>query len=361
MIRWGILGCGDVTEIKSGPGFQQARGSSLTAVMRRTPGLARDYAGRHGVPRWYERAEDLIADPEVDAVYIATPPGSHLEHALQVCAAGKPAYVEKPMARSSAECARMVEAFAAARLPLFVAYYRRALPRFLKARDLLHAGALGVLSHVAYRFTRPLEKDLENAPLPWRVQEEHAGGGHFLDLGCHTLDILDFLLGPLQSVSGHASHVAAPYAVEDTVALCFGTASGASGTASWDFVGGMREDLIEITGTEGRLSFSTFSGEPVLLRTRAGEVRQFDIPNPIHIQQPLIQTIVDALEGRGACPSDGVSATRTSRVMDIALESYYGGRADPFWERPDTWPGAPRKKAPDRMRSAQEVSFPTAN
>src|SRR4051812_11868845 len=130
-IRWGILGCGDVTEVKSGPGFQQAVDSELVAVMRRTPGLARDYAMRHGVPRWYERVEELIGDPEVDAVYIATPPSSHLDYALQVCAAGKPAYVEKPMARSYQECRRMIEAFSAARLPLFVAYYRRCLPRFV--------------------------------------------------------------------------------------------------------------------------------------------------------------------------------------------------------------------------------------
>src|ERR1041385_2373068 len=142
-IRWGILGCGDVTEVKSGPGFQKAEGSQLVAVMRRNGEKAADYARRHEVPRWYDSADALIHDSEVDAVYIGTPPGSHLEYALQVCAAGKPCYVEKPMARNHAECVKMVEAFEAAGLPLFVAYYRRGLPRFRKAKELVESGRIG--------------------------------------------------------------------------------------------------------------------------------------------------------------------------------------------------------------------------
>src|SRR5215471_20396459 len=136
-IRWGMIGCGDVAEVKSGPGFQKADGSELRAVMRRHGDLAADYARRHGVPAWYDDAEALIHDRNVDAVYIATPPGAHAELALAVCAAGKPAYVEKPMARNHAECRRMVDAFASAGMPLYVAYYRRALPRFRKAREVV--------------------------------------------------------------------------------------------------------------------------------------------------------------------------------------------------------------------------------
>src|SRR5262252_4417455 len=173
-IRWGIIGCGDVTEVKSGPGFQKAEGSELVAVMRRRGDLARDYARRHGVPSWYDDAEKLIRDPSVDAVYIATPPGEHERLALAVCAARKPAYVEKPMARSHGECRRMVEAFQAARVPIFVAYYRRALPRFLKARELLTSGQLGRITGVTYRLSGPYHRSIEAAasagtPLPWRV------------------------------------------------------------------------------------------------------------------------------------------------------------------------------------------------
>src|SRR4029079_108926 len=152
-IRWGIVGCGDVTEIKSGPGFQKADGSALLAVMRRDRARADDYARRHGVPRVYDEAAALIADPDVDAVYIATPPSSHLPLALAVANAGKPCLVEKPMAMHHGECVALVDAFKARRLPLWAAFYRRALPRFLKVRELLSEGAIGTLTSVHVQVT----------------------------------------------------------------------------------------------------------------------------------------------------------------------------------------------------------------
>ncbi len=337
-IRWGIIGCGAVTEVKSGPGFQRARGSRLQAVMRRNAALAADYARRHGVPAWYDDAEKLIHDPDVDAVYIATPPGQHLAHALAVCAAGKPAYVEKPMARHHPEALRMVDAFAAAGVPLFVAYYRRALDRFRKAGELLASRAIGEVTGVAYRFAGPHHRAVDPAALPWRLSAADAGGGLFLDLGCHTLDVLDFVLGPLGDVSGVAANVASPHAVEDTVAMAFSTAGGAPGTAQWNFASEERADQIVVQGGAGELRFSTFGTEPLELWCN-GRAQTFDLPNPSHIQQPMIQSIVDQLLGPGQSPSTGVSAARTSAVMDVVLAGYYGGRADRFWERPETWPG----------------------
>ncbi len=333
-INWGIIGCGDVTEVKSGPGFQQAENSRLVAVMRRDGEKAKDYAARHGVPVWSDSAEEVIRHPDVNAVYIATPPGSHLEYALRVCAAGKPAYVEKPMARSAAECRRMVEAFDAAGLPLFVAYYRRALPRFLKAKELIESGRIGTVSGVTYRFAGSSHRSLKRESLPWRWIAEEAGGGQFMDLGCHTLDILDFLLGPLEDVRGDAANVASPCDVEDSVAMQFRLQSGGLGVASWNFASDRRLDLIEIAGTDGEISLSTFGNEPVCL-TRGGERETFDLPNPTHIQQPFIESIVRHLNGEGVCSSTGVTATRTAEVMDTALSRYYGGREDAFWER--TW------------------------
>ena len=336
VIRWGIIGCGNVTEVKSGPALQKAEGSRLVAVMRRDGRKAEDYVRRHGVPRWYDDADRLIADPEVDAVYVATPPGSHEEYALRVAAAGKPAYVEKPMARSYAECARMVGAFRAADRPLFVAYYRRRLPRFVKAKQIIDDGRLGRVTSVAYRHTRLFRP---NAPYEWRLDPVHSGGGLLLDLGSHFLDLIDFLLGPLTEVRGTAANFAGG-AVEDVVAMSFRTGGGAVGTASWNFAAAARQDAIEIEGTEGRLLMTCFGNEPVRLE-RSGDAETFDLPNPPHIQQPLIQSIVDELLGREAarCPSTGETAARTSLVMDRVLDGYYGDRSGPFWERPETWPG----------------------
>jgi predicted dehydrogenase len=341
MVHWGILGCGDVCEVKSGPALQQASDSELVAVMRRDRARAEDFAERHGVPAFYDDADRLIDDLRVDAVYIASPPGSHLELALKVAAAGKPAYVEKPMARNHAECERMLEAFDKASLPLFVAYYRRALPRFVKARAIIESGLLGTITGVSYRFASAAHRSLDSVALPWRLQAEHAGGGLFLDLASHTLDILDFFLGPLLDVDGRAANLASPYDVEDRVVLQFRTGAGALGTGSWNFASHVNEDVTVVTGTDGELRLSTFGAEPVELHT-AGGVEQFDLPNPPHIQQPLIQTVVDALHGRGICPSTGVSAARTSEVMDRALASYYGSRGPGFWLQPELWPGRRR-------------------
>jgi predicted dehydrogenase len=336
-VRWGILGCGDVTEVKSGPGFQKAAGSRLEAVMRRNGNLAADYARRHGVPRWYDSADALIADPGVDAVYIATPPDSHADYALRVAAAGKPAYVEKPMARHTAECDRMVEAFRRADLPLFVAYYRRGLPRFLKVRELVREGALGRVTGMTYRLAEAFHA---RGPL-WRTDAAAAGAGHFLDVGSHALDLIDYFLGPLEDVLGTAANAASDYPVEDQVALSFRAPGNVVGSVACNFASATRDDTMRITGTEAELVFPVFRPEPVRLEGASG-AKSFELPYPPHVAQPLIQTVVDDLLGRGVCPSTGESARRTSRVMDLALAAYYGGRDDEFWARPETWPGRRR-------------------
>lgn len=337
VIRWGIIGCGDVTEVKSGPGFQKAARSQLVAVMRRDGKRAADYARRHGVARWYDRAEALIADPEVDAVYVATPPDAHLACALQVAAAGKPAYVEKPMARNTAECDAMVAAFARQRLPLFVAYYRRRLPRFRTVEALLAEGAVGRVTGVHFFQAEPYHR----RDAGWRTNGATAGGGHFLDLGSHTLDLMDAFFGPLEQVNGRAANLVSNYAVEDAVSASFVTAGGVPGSAHWNFASDARHDSFRISGTDGEIAFSVFENAPVQI-TRAGVTEKLTIDHPPHVQQPLIQAVVDDLLGREACPSTGESARRTTRVMDAILDSYYGGRQDAFWERSARWPGRRR-------------------
>jgi 1,5-anhydro-D-fructose reductase (1,5-anhydro-D-mannitol-forming) len=340
-IRWGIIGCGDVTEVKSGPGFQKARGSKLVAVMRRNGALAADYARRHGVPRWYDDARALVADPDVDAVYVATPPGAHLEGAQLVTAAGKPCYMEKPMARHAPECDAMIAAAAKASQKLFVAYYRRAMPRFLKVKELLDSGAIGTLTSVGYRFASRTPANADPAKDAWRVDGARSGGGIFLDMGSHVLDFLDFCLGPLEAVHGRAARFSTAGDLEDVVAMTFRSAGGVPGYATWNFASLVPDDTLELTGTGGRVSFHFTASDPVRLETARG-AEEFDLPNPPHVAQPLIQTVVDELLGRGTCPSTGVSARRTSAVMDQVLAEYYGGRDDAFWTRPHTWPGRNR-------------------
>ena len=323
-VRWGIIGCGNVTEVKSGPAFQKAPHSSLVAVMRRDGDKARDYAQRHDVPRWYATAEKLVADTGVDAVYVATPPSTHRQFALLSIAAGKPVYVEKPFALDAAECEEIIAAGRAANVPVFVAYYRRALPRFRKVRELVFderaIGKPRIVNVVLHEPHHPRYHDA--ADLPWHVRPEISGGGIFVDIGCHTLDLLDWLFGPLRRVHGTASNQLGAYPPEDTVAMSFAFDTGLLGTGLWNFGALQHEDRIEVIGDGGRVRFATFGDGPILVENGAG-AREVRVENPVHIQQPLIEAVVRELRGEaGACPSTAVSAARTSAVMDAVLRDY---------------------------------------
>lgn len=320
-IRWGILGCGDVTEKKSGPAFQKVPHSCLVAVMRRDGARARDYALRHGVPRWYDDAAALLSDPDVDAVYVATPPSSHAELAIRCAAARKPTYVEKPMALTHADCERMLEAFRLTSTPLFVAYYRRALPRFIALKQGLDAGRIGTPRFVDIRlFKRPTPPAERGHPVPWRFEPTVSGGGRFVDLACHTLDVLDYLLGPITAAYGIAANQGTTFAVEDAVAASLQFSSGVLGSGAWCFTAFEPVDQVTVTGTQGAVTFSTF-GTDVCWADGDG-VDRMEIANPEHIQQPLIQLIVEELLGRGRCPSTGESAARTTAVMDSILADF---------------------------------------
>ncbi|MFJ7974334.1 Gfo/Idh/MocA family protein [Peribacillus sp. JNUCC 23] len=315
-VRWGIIGCGDVTEVKSGPAFQKSKNSELVAVMRRTGELAKDYAQRHNVPKWYDDADALINDPDVDAVYIATPPSSHKEYTIKVAKAGKPVYVEKPMALNFAECNEMVAACKEARVPLYVAYYRRALPRFVKIKELLENKAIGDVRFVSItQYQKASEDVLDSQNLPWRVQPELSGGGLFFDLASHTLDLLDFLLGPIKDVQGFTSNQAGYYSAEDIVTSTYRFESGIHGVGNWCFSAFEDVDVNEIVGSKGKITFSTFGNDPIVLTTISG-TEQWNFEAPQHVHQPLVETIVADLTGdSGQCPSTGVTGARTNWVM----------------------------------------------
>lgn len=326
-IRWGIIGVGDVTEVKSGPGFQKADNSSLVAVMRRNEALAKDYAERHSVPRWYNDAAALIHDPEVDAVYIATPPYAHKQYTLMSAAAGKPVYVEKPMALTWADCQEMMAACRAANVPLWVAFYRRALPRFLKVKELIEAGTIGEPRTVTITLHLPPRPDLFNPHnLPWRVVPELSGGGIFVDMGSHTLDFLDYLFGPIRTVRGLAVNQGGLYPAEDQVAGTFEFDSGLVGVGTWCFTAFQEVDRTEIVGTKGKIAFASFKPDPIIVTTADG-VEELAIGDPPHVHQPMIQTIVDELNGVGVCPSTGASGARTAWVVDQILAEYRNHKA----------------------------------
>lgn len=322
-IRWGIIGVGDVCEVKSAPAMQQIPHSRLVAVMRRNGTKAADYARRHKVPKWYDNADHLIADPEVNAIYIATPPYAHAEYTLKAVAAGKPVYVEKPMARTYEECQQMIAASQEANVPLWVAYYRRALPNFTKVKEIIDSGIIGKVRVVNIQLVKPLEPDLiANSEHNWRVDPEIAGGGYFFDLASHQLDFLDFALGPLRSVNGLARNQGGAYPAEDIVVASFEFENGAVGNGIWCFTAAevAAKELITIIGSEGQIRFATFGDPRVFLDTDSGTKEIFEFTLPKHIQYPLLETVVAQLRGSGICPSTGQSAARTNWVMDQILK-----------------------------------------
>ncbi|MBZ5749544.1 Gfo/Idh/MocA family protein [Metabacillus rhizolycopersici] len=323
-VRWGIIGCGDVTEVKSGPAFQKIENSELIAVMRRTGELAKDYAKRHNVLKWYDNAEALINDPDIDAVYIATPPESHKEYTIKAAKAGKPVYVEKPMALNFAECQEMISACEAAGVPLYVSYYRRALPRFLKIKELLENKAIGDVRFVSTtQYQQALVDEGGSKNTSWRVQPDLAGGGLFFDLASHTIDMLDFLLGPIKAVQGFASNQVGNYRAEDIVTGTYLFENGVHGIGSWCFSAFEDVDTNEIIGSKGKISFSTFGNDPIVVTTTDGS-EGFSFELPQHVHQPLIETIVADLTGdRDQCPSSGLTGARTSWVMDEMVKSFY--------------------------------------
>lgn len=307
MIGWGIIGVGDVTEVKAAPSIFRAPDSDVVHVMRRDADRARDFAARHGVARWSTDAQSVIDDPAVTAVYVATPTSTHAQYAIAAARAGKHVLVEKPMAMSSAECRRMVDAAQAAGVRLWVAYYRRALPRFVTIQDLLATGALGRLLSVQTTWRKPTDFT------GWRWDPRANRGGEFYETACHTLDVLDHLLGPATdpagtvSADGHAA--AASYRLGDVV-----------GSGSWAFGTADAVEQTVVMGDRGTLSFASFSPTPIRVVTADGEAT-YEVGDPPHVHGPLVATILDELRGVGTCPSTGRTALQTSELMDAILGS----------------------------------------
>ncbi|MCF0198369.1 MAG: Gfo/Idh/MocA family oxidoreductase [Bacteroidaceae bacterium] len=324
-IRWGFIGCGEVTEKKSGPAFSLIPGSSVCAVMSRNGEKARNYAERHGIAQWYTDAQQLIDDPNVNAVYIATPPSSHATYAIMAMRSGKPVYVEKPLAASYSDCQRINRIAEQTGVPCFVAYYRRYLPYFQKVKELVAEGAVGTIISVQIRFAvPPRDLDYNSQQLPWRVQRDIAGGGYFYDLAPHQIDLLQELFGPIIRAHGYCTNVKGLYESEDTVSASFQFHSGLPGSGSWSFVASecSKTDRIVLIGDRGAIGFSVFTYDPITIVTEQG-TEQLSVPNPEHVQMPLIQNVVQHLQGTARCTCDCISATSVNWVMDRILGKQY--------------------------------------
>lgn len=315
IIRWGIIGCGNVTEVKSGPAYQKTEGFKIEAVMRRDADKAADYAKRHGIQKYYTNADDLINDTEIDAIYIATPPDTHKYYGLKVALAGKICCIEKPLAPNYQDCISIYETFEEKNIPLFVAYYRRTLPRFEQIKKWLDTNSIGEIRHIRWHLSKPTSEQDKSGTYNWRTDSEIATGGYFDDLASHGLDLFIHLLGNIKEVSGISHNQQGLYSSKDTVTACWAHETGVTGTGSWNFGCYEREDKVEIYGSKGKITFSVFENVPLVLTNEEGETA-LNIEHPENIQLYHVQQMREHLLGNSIHPSNGFTAAHTNWVMD---------------------------------------------
>lgn len=314
-IKWGIIGCGDVTEVKSGPAFNKVSNSSLLAVMRRDTNKARDYAMRHGVPKWYDDVDKLIDDPDINAIYIATPPLQHEDYAIRAMAAGKPVYVEKPMTLDANSAIRMRDAAERFNVKLSVAHYRRAQPMFLKIKSLLDQHEIGTVKLVQLQMLQPEKSDLiAGSETNWRLDPTISGGGLFHDLAPHQLDLMIYFFGDIEKSHGISLNQGNTFGVDDMVTGHILFKNGVVFNGSWCFSVAEHRDVCEIIGTKGRISFPMFGHKVTLSKDDNEEVFIFDaLP---HVQQPMIEEVVSYFLGKGKNPCSADQAIQSMQLMD---------------------------------------------
>ena len=316
-IKWGIIGCGDVTEKKSGPAFNKVPGSELVAVMRRDAAKAQDYAKRQNVPKWYSNANELIDDPEVNAIYIATPPLQHEDYAIRAMAAGKPVYVEKPITLSAASAKRMLQAAEKYQQKVSVAHYRRRQPVFLKVKELLEHKTIGEVRFVDLQLLQPNKSNLiAGSKENWRINPAVSGGGLFHDLAPHQLDLMVYFFGEVKEASGIALNQAGFYPADDLVTgnILFENNIVFTGTWCFTMPEGEQKDSCTIVGSEGKISFPVFGMEITI--TKNGKEEKLNFESLQHVQQPMITKVAEYFLGKGPNPCSIQDALYSMELMD---------------------------------------------
>jgi predicted dehydrogenase len=320
-IRWGIIGCGNVTEKKSGPAFNKVSNSELVAVMRRDAEKARDYAERHNVSRWYADTASLINDSDVNAIYIATPPSSHEAYAIASIEAGKPVYIEKPMSLDAASALRIAEAAEHAGVKVCVAHYRRHLPLFVHIKELLQQHIIGDVRVIELRlFQSPNKNGFAPGPQNWRVVPSVSGGGIFHDLAPHQLDLMYYFFGEPVLVKGVALNQAKLYDADDFVSGTVVFPGNIVFNGTWCFSSPETEEIDEclIIGSKGSMRFSIFTMDSLQITT-SDDVTNMTYDTPEHVQQPMISEVVKFFVGHRDNPCSAYDGVMVMRIMDALV------------------------------------------
>ncbi|EHQ25658.1 Gfo/Idh/MocA family protein [Mucilaginibacter paludis] len=302
-IRWGIIGCGNVTEVKSGPAFNKVAESELIAVMRRDAAKAADYASRHGVGQWYGNADELMSNPEINSVYIATPPASHKDYAIDALKRGLNVYIEKPVTLNAAEAEEIAAAVKQYGGKVGIAHYRRALPMFLYVKDLIDKKAIGAIRTIQIKMWKKSRPEMiANSDENWRVNPALSGGGYFHDLAPHQLDLMLYFFGEPKYMHGFSLNQSQLNQADDHVAGLALFENDITLTGSWSFNVDEEDQIDEciIVGSEGSISFPFFGKTVVWHNDQEDDIQVVDFDHPQHIQQPMIGYVVNYFQDKGA-------------------------------------------------------------
>ncbi|MDR1952311.1 MAG: Gfo/Idh/MocA family oxidoreductase [Elusimicrobiota bacterium] len=321
-VTWGMIGCGAVTEKKSTPALYKSEHSKLKSIYATQYEKAADYAKRHNVSTVCKSADEIFQDKEIDAVYIATPPKFHKDYAIACLKAGKIPYIEKPLGLNYQECLDILDASKKYNLPVFTAYYRRGMEKYIFIKSLIDSNALGKILFVRLNhFLKPEPCDLDRNKLPWRLIPEQTGGGKFIDMVTHVLDITEYFFGNLDVLGAAAQNRGGLYDVEDTVIASLKSQSGVLISGCWCYAADFNNEEMLIAGSKGAILTSGLYYDSVKVRIDGKEeIKEFKEPE--HVAMPYMQMVINEIAGGAKSPADILSAANNVRIIDEILKEY---------------------------------------
>ena len=314
VVRWGLIGAGDIVRKRVAGALREARGSALVAVSRAQADLLEPFAREVGALRWHPHWRALVADAGIDAVYVATPVNLHAEQTIAAAEAGKHVLCEKPMAMDAAECDRMIAACRASRVLLGIAYYRRFYPAVTRIKALLDAGAIGTPVFAQTTAFEPFDPQ-PGGPRYWLVQRSRSGGGPMADFGCHRLEVLMHLLGPVVHVSSEVAQAALQREVEDTAVALLHFARGATAVVAASNAAADRQDTLDLFGTRGSIRVASLNEGTIAVRADGVE-RIETHPSASNVHVPLVEDFLDAIRTARAPSVDGDAGRAVARIQD---------------------------------------------
>ena len=315
MLRWGLIGAGDIVRKRVAEALRESPDSTLAAVSRAQGDLVEPFAREVGAARGYRRWQDLVADPGIDAVYIATPVHLHAEQTIAAARAGKHVLCEKPMAIDAAQCDAMIAACRSAGVALGIAYYRRFYPAVARVRAIIESGEIGIPVFAQMTAFEPFDAR-PGEPRAWLLRREESGGGPMADFGCHRLEVLLHLLGPVRRVTSIVSTVALQHRnVEDTAAALLQFERGATGLVAVSHAAAERQDTFDLFGTTGSVRIASLTRGEIVVRAAESE-RTESHPPPANVHQPLVDDFVDAVRSGRPPAVDGHAGRAVAAVQD---------------------------------------------